>query len=285
MRNWVIAAGVGLSALAAVGPGPTARAASDDIDAGTTALTKIVDHARRDEDRVRDEFRHPAETLAFFGFSPDMTVIEWGPGGGWYTRILAPALIENGRYIGANWSGEAYFAGNPDRIARRNQWPEQFKSAVETQILEGAGDVDAVLGLAAETQFEPGAADMVLAFRGLHGLAQRDKLDAAIAEAFAALKPGGVFGVVQHRAPESTTLATDGTRGYLKQSDVIARFEAAGFELAGTSEINANPKDPASWARGVWTLPPTLAFGDPDGAFSALGESDRMTLKFVKPSA
>lgn len=239
----------------------------------------------REEDRARDQYRHPAETLAFFGLTKDMVVGEYGPGGGWYTRVLAPWVTPAGTYVGINADVERYMANaSPERQARAKAFPETFPD----RVAEWTG-VDAARVHAVEIDEAPdwqGKFDALLTFRGLHGLAREDLADETIAHFYGLLKPGGIVGVVQHRAREDAPYDyTRGHNGYLKQSEVIAMFESEGFELVKTSEINANAMDMANHDGGVWALPPTLRNGDTDRErYIAVGESDRMTLVFRKPA-
>ncbi|WP_421788384.1 class I SAM-dependent methyltransferase [Hyphobacterium sp.] len=254
-------------------------------ESASMALANSIDHERRDENRARDEWRHPSETLAFFGLEPDMTIVEILPGnGGWYTQILTPYTAEQGRLIGVTY---------PDSL-----WTQMFPSWSEdnyerfgadiTQMgrymsVEGVVSTQPIVGYTIDNipDLENGEADAVLFFRALHHLFRFEEpmIDTALAEVFDMLAPGGVVGVVQHRAPESADDAfASGDNGYLKQSDVIAAFERAGFVLEASSEINANPNDPVDGF--VWRLPPTTT-NNPDTL--AIGESDRMTLRFRKP--
>jgi len=233
---------------------------------------------RSDENRARDAWRHPGQTLEFFGFAPTQTVIEVYPGGGWYTEILAPALRGSGTLIAAHYGENT---GSEYRTKSHREFVAKLAAqpAVYDQVKVTAYDPAEGKGLAA-----PGSADLIVTFRNLHGLVRAGTLDTFLADAFAALKPGGVLGIVQHRAPEGFEPA-DGSKGYLPQSLVVSRGEAAGFKLEATSEINANPKDTADHPDGVWDLPPSLRAGDKDREkYLAIGESDRMTLKFVKPA-
>jgi len=233
---------------------------------------------RSDENRARDAWRHPGQTLGFFGFAPTQTVIEVYPGGGWYTEILAPALRGSGTLIAAHYGENT---GSEYRTKSHREFVAKLAAqpAVYDQVKVTAYDPAEGKGLAA-----PGSADLIVTFRNLHGLVRAGTLDTFLADAFAALKPGGVLGIVQHRAPEGFEPA-DGSKGYLPQSLVVSRGEAAGFKLEATSEINANPKDTADHPDGVWDLPPSLRAGDKDREkYLAIGESDRMTLKFVKPA-
>ena len=249
------------------------------------ALKTVLAADYRADDRARDAYRHPAETLAFFGITPDMAVGEYGPGGGWYTRVLAPWIAPVGTYVGINADVERYMANaDAERQARAKAFPETFPGRVAEWTGVDAGRINAIeIDEAPDWQ---GKLDAVLTFRGFHGLARQDLTDETIAHFYGLLKPGGIVGVVQHRAREDAPYDyTRGHNGYLKQSEVIAMFESEGFELVKTSEINANPKDTADHDGGVWSLPPTLTHGDEDrDRYLAIGESDRMTLVFRKPA-
>ncbi|MBX7527811.1 class I SAM-dependent methyltransferase [Qipengyuania vesicularis] len=247
-------------------------------------LEEVLAADLRDEDRARDQYRHPAETLEFFGVEPTMTVAEFGPGGGWYTRVLAPYVSAAGKYIafGPDSAGREY----RDRAqeARAKGWTERF-----TETLSGMEGVNAANVSAFEIDEMPegteGTVDRVLIFRSMHGLNIGNNADEVLKAARRMLKDDGMVGVVQHRAPEGASYDDYGARqrGYMRTQDVIAIFAANGFELVSQSEINANPKDPANWERGVWTLPPVLQFGEEDrDRYLAIGESDRMTLLFKK---
>jgi predicted methyltransferase len=223
---------------------------------------------------ARDRYRHPAETLAFFGVDPTDTVVEIWPGGGWYTEILAPYLAERGTYYAAAPAGrgterfQSFVAANPAAYGRVR---------IATFPMAAGG-----------TPVPPGTADVVLTFRNVHNWMGSESGESIAPEAFrqlyTMLKPGGTLGVVDHRLPESADTARERSSGYVKTSTVRRLAEGAGFRFAGSSEINANPKDTADWPQGVWTLPPTLRLKDQDREkYLAIGESDRMTLKFVKP--
>jgi predicted methyltransferase len=227
---------------------------------------------RSDVNRQRDDYRHPAETLSFFGVKSTDTVVEFSPGGGWYTEILAPFVKGKGRYVAlVNARG---VSGAEKMLADKQAW-------------FGATTVATVDGVSGTSTVPAGSADVVLTFRNVHNLLMND--DPAVAgRTFAAfhamLKPGGTLGVVDHRLPEAMDSALEKKSGYIKRSTVIRLAEAAGFKLAGESEVNANPKDTHDHPSGVWTLPPTFALKDVDRAkYAAIGESDRFTLKFVKP--
>ena len=230
---------------------------------------------------ARDPARHPYETLRFFGVEPGMTVIELSPGGGWYTEILAPYLQAQGRLIAAGDDPTS------DDQYKRNSGQRMAKKFAATPAVFGKAEI-AVFNPPAKMSYAPaGSADMVLTFRNIHNwVAELD--DAGVKQTFAniyaSLKPGGVFGVVEHRLPANKVQDAKASSGYVHQAYVIRLAEGAGFKLAAQSEINANPKDTADRKEGVWALPPTFANRDVDRSrYAAIGESDRMTLKFVKP--
>ena len=230
------------------------------------------DH-RSAKNKARDEYRHPQQTLAFFGFDSSMTVVEITPGGGWYTEILAPAVKGTGKLYGAHYpdTGEDnYYSNSRKKLVKKLASDAVFSEVELTNFIPRQA-----------SELAPaGTADMVLTFRNLHnwrdeGVAQ------AFEDAYKALKKGGVLGVVEHRLPEGADPKK--AMGYVSQSKTIAQAEAAGFTLAASSEINANTKDMAIYPKGVWTLPPVLRLGEQDKAkYIAIGESDRMTLKFIK---
>jgi predicted methyltransferase len=225
--------------------------------------------------KARDQYRHPAATLKFFGVKPGQTVVEVGPGGGWYTEILAPAMKGNGKYVAG--------LANPLASINAAKSVEGFKTKFGDKAIYG----DIGIGVFAKGVadiVEPGSADVVLTFRNVHNWHMGGWDQEAFNAFFKALKPGGTLGVVEHRLPEARPDADMKKSGYMKVSYVKMLAEKAGFKLAGASEVNANPKDTKDYPDGVWTLPPTFQKGDVDRAkFAAIGESDRMTLKFVKP--
>jgi predicted methyltransferase len=251
--------------------------------AGTMAdrLDQAVagDH-RAEANRARDVYRHPKETLLFFGLKPDMTVVEIWPSAGWYTDILAPVLRDGGKLYAArfavSWDKAPDWAKDRDKafLARMAGRPDVFDQVVPTEILP-PNFVDAA---------PKGSADMVLTFRNVHNWAKAGTTEAMFAIFMDLLKSGGVLGVEEHRAKPGTPLDEQVRTGYMTEQYVIEMAELAGFRFVGKSEINANPKDTKDYPDGVWTLPPTLKLGDKDRArYLAIGESDRMTLKFVKP--
>ncbi|MEZ4278449.1 MAG: methyltransferase [Myxococcota bacterium] len=251
--------------------------------AAVAATSKAVAAAsvapfRSPENIARNADRHPVETLAFFGLEDDMTVIEVLPGGLWYTEILAPVLREKGRLIVASFDMEAPGIVDYQKkahellLGRIAKEPGVF-GKVEVAKLSPPDGVD--LG-------PPGSADMVVTFRSTHGWLNGGVADQVYAAFFEVLKPGGVLGVEQHRAGPKTN--REAFTGYVPEETLIAIAEQAGFVLEARSEINANPKDTADHAAGVWTLPPSLRLGDRDREkYVAIGESDRMTLRFRKP--
>ena len=243
-------------------------------------LQAAVDAATRTAtNRVRDQYRHPAETLAFFGIKPSDTVVEIWPGGGWYTEILAPYLASGGGKLilaSPDWG-----RGGIDKLKAANAPLYGSLTVADFPVFDGKA-----------AEIPAGSADAVLTFRNVHnfrmGYRRDDKADysaAAFQQIYAMLKPGGVLGIEDHRLPEEMSDEREKDSGYIKTSTVIRLAEQAGFKLAGQSEVNANPKDTADWPEGVWTLPPSFALKDQDRAkYAAIGESDRMTLKFVKPA-
>lgn len=239
----------------------------------TVASSKV----RKPANAERDKARHPVETLDFFGFKPTMTVLEYGPGEGWYTELLAPALAKKGKLLATNGDPN----GPPDQ--RGTFYAERFKTFLETSPeLYGKVETVTIDGKAPNFGHE-GAVDMVLIMRGLHGMVNSNKLDEYLATSYASLKPNGVLGIEEHRAKADADPLASAKQGYLPEKWVIEKIEAAGFKLAGKSEMNANAKDTKDYADGVWALPPTLKNGDKDKEkYTAIGESDRMTLKFTK---
>jgi predicted methyltransferase len=244
-------------------------------------MTEILNSPwRTDANKARDVYRHPVETLTFFGVTPHSKVIEIWPGGGWYADILVPYATQHGSYAAAvndpasveKESSKAYYAkankGLSDKFAAN---PDVYGKA--TMLL--FDPAKPVLG-------KPGSADIVLTFRNVHNWRMASQQDGMFAAFFAVLKKGGTLGVVEHRA--NSDVAADDKSGYVSEAQVIALATAAGFKLAEKSEINANAKDSKDYADGVWTLPPSYRLGEVDKAkYTAIGESDRMTLKFVKP--
>ncbi|MDB5713710.1 MAG: methyltransferase [Sphingomonadales bacterium] len=242
---------------------PAVRAA---IEAAVAAPTRTPGN------RARDQYRHPAETLAFFGIKPGEKIVELWPSGGWYTEILTPFV---------NSGGGTLTVASP---------PGKSDTLIATKLASDLPTYGKVIrarfpSTPAEPKIAPNSVDAVVTFRNIHNwLGKPGAADVAFAEIFAMLKPGGVLGVEDHRLPENMDSARQTSSGYLKVSTVRALAAKAGFQFVGSSEINANPRDTHDYPKGVWTLPPTYIEGDADRArYAAIGESDRMTLKFIKP--
>ena len=268
-------------------PEATAADAAEtaDRDAQVDPMDAVLAGDWRDADNAaRDAWRHPRETLAFFGVGPSQTIVEISPGGGWYTEILAALPGEKGAYVGVindpaksgNERAQNYYTeANTklrDKLAAR---PDVYGEATLVEIDPKAP----VIG-------EPGSADVVLTFRNVHNWVMAGNEAAMFQSFYDVLAPGGVLGVVEHRAAAGKTLAEVKTSGYLPEDYVIGLAEAAGFVLEEKSEINANPADTKDHPNGVWTLPPGNNHEEADAAkYAAIGESDRMTLRFVKPQA
>ena len=247
------------------------------------ALVEVLAHSRRDEDRARDAHRRPAETLAFFQVRPGMTVVDYMPAGGWFSRVIIPYLGKEGTYI----------ALDPELHPSMTGYWDTYRNTAERFPGEARGWVgdEGARVLGANTDTVPdalaGIADRVLIFREIHNMRRFGWLHDTLVAARKLLKDDGLIGIEQHRAradaPAGYAL---GDNGYQREKDVIAIFDAYGFDLVAKSEINANPKDPATWEGGVWTLPPGYR-GVPEGSarraeLAAIGESDRMTLLFRK---
>lgn len=251
-------------------------------DGHTEALQMAVQHTSRSAENIaRDMYRHPVETLTFFEVKPDSTVVEISPGGGWYTEILAPLLAAHGKYYAAHFPANS----ESDYYQRsRAAFVEKMASNPiynRVQLTEFAPDNSGAIAPA-------GSADVVLTFRNLHnwyGNAGDAGMVTIFKDFYKALKPGGVLGVVEHRLPADKMTGEWMKSGYFPQQLTIKLAQQAGFVLEASSEINANPKDNADHPGGVWSLPPVLRFKEQDKAkYLAIGESDRMTLKFRKPA-
>jgi predicted methyltransferase len=259
-----------LAALLAAGMTTSAFAAD------TALQSAIASTARTPANAARDAARHPYETLTFFGIKPTMTVVELVPSGGWYTEILAPYLREQGKYIAA---GPAFDASKRGSVAFKNKL--EANPALYDKVAMGVFNPPKDYNIA-----PAGSVDMVLTFRNVHNWIEDGDANVVnvFKQVYTVLKPGGVLGVVDHRLPEKATQDSTASTGYVKESYMIAMAEKAGFKLAGKSEVNANAKDNTVHKQGVWALPPTYINKDEDRAmYQAIGESDRMTLKFVKP--
>jgi predicted methyltransferase len=246
----------------------------------TTSLSLdriLAGEQRSEENRARDRYRHPKQTLLFFGIRPEMSVLEVWPEPGWYTEVLAPLLADQGHY----YAGVIAPDPKSQYITRRLEdyrhklaaRPEIYgKVTVVTFPLDGSDAVAA------------GTLDMIVTFRNIHNWMARDEAAAAFATMYRALKPGGVLGVVEHRGNPAVPQDPHAKSGYVNEDYAIKLIEAQGFRLEASSQVNANPKDTRDYEQGVWTLPPTYRLGDKDrDKYAAIGESDRFTLKFVKP--
>jgi len=247
--------------------------------ATASSLEELSEGAHRSASNIaRNEFRHPVETLDFFGLQADMTVVEILPSTGWYTEIIAPYVRDHGKFYAAHFSPNAalsYMPPNLRAFEEKMAADPAMYGRVTVRHLNPPNEV--VIA-------PPASADMALTFRNVHNWIMAGQEHEFFATFYAALKPGGVLGVVEHRAKPDAGMDVMRTSGYVTEQYVIDVATAAGFELVAKSEINANPADPTVHPEGVWTLPPNYRLGDVDRAkYLAIGESDRMTLKFVKP--
>ena len=247
-------------------------------------LQAVLAHPRREADRARDRYRHPAETLSFFRVEPGMTVVDYMPAGGWYSRVLIPYLGQSGTYVGLNPEIDPGTTGYMSMYANAaSRIPADARGWVGN---EGAR----VIGLNTDDETLSSYAnsvDRVLIFREMHNIRRSGWLHDSLVAARTLLKPDGLLGVVQHRAkPDAPSAYVLGDNGYQREADVIALMSAYGFDLVDRSEINANPADPANWEGGVWSLPPSFSGAEEGSAERArraqIGESDRMTLLFRK---
>jgi len=250
-----------------------------------TDLASVLASPHRGENAARDGQRRPQETLTFFGIEPTMTVVELWPGGGWYTEILGPYLRDEGKLIVTNY---------PVDHERYGKYGVKFaeKVAAAPEIFGQPTIITAPLSAEQPLELAPeGTVDLIVTFRNSHGWHNSGQTEQIYGAAFRALAPGGVFGIVQHRAAEGAKADATSKQGYLPEAMVIASATAVGFELVEKSEINANPNDTRDYPAGVWSLPPNLS-GPEQGKeqseedkakHTAIGESDRMTLKFRKP--
>lgn len=261
-----------------------AQASDPAADAAGSSATIPLDAAiaadwRTPEFAARDRYRNPGPTLRFFGLQPGQTVVEINPYGGWYTEILAPYLRDRGRYVAALVDPGALPEDRRGYATRGLQALEE-KFAASPALYDRARI--ATYDPASPRFGEPGSADLVLTFRNVHSWRGAGQAEAVFRGFHEVLKPGGTLGVVQHRA--AADVADDDRSGYVGQAQVIALAEAAGFRFDADSEINANPRDTRDHPNGVWTLPPTSNHDEADAEkYRRIGESDRMTLRFVKP--
>ncbi len=284
MTKKIIFAGVATALLATVAvPAVAKHHAEDEAVHSDASLMAAIKNDRRKDDKVRDVYRNPAETLAFFQIKPTHTVAEYGPGGGWYTRILLPYLSANGKYVAVNGNSDSTNFTDRAREGRSKSWPERFPDAASKWTGVAADNIAAFESDEVPDEMK-GKIDRIVIFRSLHGMLNGNRADSELRALRDVLADDGMVGVVQHRANADAPYAmSKGTKGYLKQSSVVALFELNGFELVEASEINANPKDTKDYEKGVWTLPPVLTNKEEGKAkYEAIGESDRMTLLFKK---
>jgi predicted methyltransferase len=248
--------------------------------AGLDTLQQILigDH-RSAVHKARDQYRHPQQTLAFFDVQPNMTVVEIWPGGaGWYTEILAPLLKDHGKLYAAHFAADSkipFFTANLEKFKQKIQAQEDIYGNIELTVLQPPKHL---------TLAPAGSADRVLTFRNVHNWMKSGHAEIVFQAMYRALKPGGLLGVVEHRNAVTTKQDPKALSGYVTEDAVIKLARNAGFELVAKSAINANPKDDRKHPAGVWTLPPTFRLKDKDREkYLQIGESDRMTLKFIKP--
>lgn len=268
------------ASLAVATPSATAKPVA--VPAIDPALAAAIADPRRDEDRARDKWRHPAETLRFFGVTPEMKVGEYAPGGGWYSRLLGLYLGPRGKLVGLFFDPT-----QPVFSEKTRQGLRDGAAKFPADVAGWSGQpAEHFAGMTLDTvpETEKGTFDRILVIRAFHNMLRLGIADGDLRKMRELLKPGGMIGIVQHRARPGTPYAyADGNMGYMLEDDVIKFVEANGFELVGRTEINANPNDPADWPDGVWTLPPNLRKGEVDrDRYIAVGESDRMTLLFRK---
>jgi predicted methyltransferase len=274
--------GLLLSGCAPMQPGP------DDRESVREAIAAAADGEHRSEaNRQRNDARNPVDTLDFFGLNPDMKVVELWPGGGWYSEVLAPVLRQDGKLVAANF--------DPDSSV-------EYQARIGNSYLEKLAGEPGIYGDVEVVAFdpprkvqlgEPGSADLVVTFRNLHGWINDDVAEEVFRAAMEVLRPGGSFGIVQHRAHRGVDVKESARTGYVPEDYVIELAERVGFRLADSSEVNANPRDDRDHEYGVWTLPPSFRacrdMSDDERReecmdhYRAIGESDRMTLRFVKP--
>jgi predicted methyltransferase len=242
------------------------------------ALTAILaGDQRTPEERARDVYRHPKETLLFFGIRPGMTVFEVWPEPGYYTAIIAPLVREQGRYYAAVVPADP---ASTYRTRRLEEYRERLGARPDLYSRVVVVDFPSDSGNAAP----PGSVDMVVTFRNIHNWMARGEAAQAFAAMYRVLKPGGVLGVVEHRGNPAVAQDPQAKSGYVNEDYAVKLIESQGFRLVAKSEVNANPRDTKDYEQGVWTLPPTYRLGDKDhDKYAAIGESDRFTLRFVKP--
>ncbi len=258
-----------------------AKDGPNSMDAATETKLKtlLAGPQRSDENKARDKYRHPLETMKFMGLKQNMTVMEVAPGGGWWTEILAPLLADKGKYVAAGFdpdSDNEYVKksvnGFKDKLAKD---PTSYGKVEVTVLSPSTGKT---------TPVPPGTVDLVLTFRNMHNWIKADQTKVMFDAMYASLKPGGYLGIKDHRAKPDAPQEAKTASGYVREDYAIEQIEKSGFKLVAKSEINANPKDTKDYVKGVWTLPPTLIEKEADREkYLAIGESDRFTLLFQKP--
>ena len=253
-----------------------AATSSRQTTAATLTAILAADY-RPDESRARDRYRHPKETLLFFGIRPEMSVLEVWPEPGWYTEVIAPLVRDKGRYYAAVIAADPESKYISERLEKYRhkltERPDLYDRVSVVNFPAGGGDA-----------VPPASVDMVVTFRNIHNWMGRDTAAQAFATMYRALKPGGVLGVVEHRGNPAVAQDPKAKSGYVNEDYAIRLIEAQGFRLVAKSQVNANPKDTKDYEQGVWTLPPTYRLGEKDrDRYAAIGESDRFTLRFVKP--
>jgi len=234
---------------------------------------------RSDANKARDKWRHPVEVLEFFGVSDDKVVMEIWPGGGWYTEVLAPYLRDSGKYIAAGWDPES------DIPFIKNAVSAYMTKLAEYPDVYDQTEIGVLMPPEKMQPAAPGSVDVVLTFRNIHNWMPRGSQQVMLQAMYDALKPGGVLGVIEHRGVPGVEQDPKAASGYVNEDYAIELIESVGFVFDGKSEINANPADTKDHPEGVWTLPPTLRLKEQDKEkYLAIGESDRFTLRFVKPA-
>jgi len=251
------------------------------VTTGSNLVRIIEGEHRSDANKARNQYRHPAETIKFFGIKPGMTIVEVSPGGGWYTEILAPWLGAEGKLYAAHFDPNSeveYYRNGLKNFQEKLEANPDLYSNVELTVFDATSN----------TPIAPdNSADVVVTFRNVHNWMRGGRDDAlnAFKLMYDAVKPGGYLGVVEHRLATGLKQDEQASSGYMHEKFVIDLAEEAGFKLLERSQINANPKDTTNHPKGVWTLPPSLRLGDENrDTYLEIGESDRMTLKFVKPA-
>jgi predicted methyltransferase len=271
---------IALCALLAIAAALLSCTATSSRQTTAQALTAILaGEQRTPQERARDVYRHPEETLLFFGIRPEMRVLEVWPEPGWYTEVIAPLVREKGKYyaavIAADPSDKHITQRLDDYRAKLASSPQLYDRVTVVPFPEDGGDAVPAASI-----------DMVVTFRNIHNWMARDEAERAFATMYKALKKGGLLGVVEHRGNPALPQDLHAKSGYVNEDYAIHLIEAQGFRLLAKSQVNDNPKDTKDYEQGVWTLPPTYRLGPKDhDKYAAIGESDRFTLLFVKPSA